>query len=213
MRLRHQRGKPVAMRRDRVVGHVEGMAGRVAKPLPRCRGHGLDAPAAAPATRAGRPVRRRDRLLTFWPISVTSRTPASASRSTSAARFSAARDVSVPRVDGTTQKVQNLSQPSCTVTKGCDAAPAHRGAAWRHGEMIELVVGRKLGLDRVALALLRERSVRAGDEVVLPDPDHEVDRRRPVHGSSPSACDATGSRDEHAPVVGHGRFLQPAHAA
>src|SRR6516162_5408265 len=48
---------------------------------------------------------------------LTSRTPASASRSISARIFPTGRAISAPRVYGTTQKVQNLSQPSCTVMK------------------------------------------------------------------------------------------------
>jgi len=104
----------VAMRRDQAWFHVGrvtgGIAYRAMRELQRSdRADGR-------ATRCGRPA------FTVIRIDVLSdqrdsRTPASASRSISSTILATGRETSAPRVYGTTQKVQNLSQPSCTVTK------------------------------------------------------------------------------------------------
>src|SRR5829696_2859904 len=54
--------------------------------------------------------------LTFWPSSVTSRTPSAARPATSATSSSCGRDNSRPRVDGTMQYEQTMLQPAeiCT---------------------------------------------------------------------------------------------------
>jgi hypothetical protein len=49
--------------------------------------------------------------LTFWPSSVTSRTPSAASPRISVTMSPGRRDFSGPRSDGTMQNVQVLSQP------------------------------------------------------------------------------------------------------
>ena len=63
--------------------------------------------------------------LTFWPSSVTSRTPWSARSAISVSTSSNGRDISSPRVYGTTQNVQYLLQPSMIETNA--VAPSTRG--------------------------------------------------------------------------------------
>ena len=69
-----------------------------------------------------------------------------------------------------------MSQPSCTVTKA--ETPRARVAS-RLGALqdVELVLGRKFGVDR-ALALRATRASSVGQAVIALRPDHEVDRRR-----------------------------------
>ena len=55
--------------------------------------------------------RSRPYELTFWPSSVTSHTPSSASRAISSTSSAGSRLTSRPRVDGTMQKAQPMLQP------------------------------------------------------------------------------------------------------
>src|SRR5438132_1012619 len=78
-------------------------------------------------------VRSRPYALTVCPSSVTSRTPARASSRISARIAAGAWLRSRPRVTGTTQNVQCLSQPSMTVTKAFGAG--------RPGRLVTLTSG------------------------------------------------------------------------
>ena len=106
--------------------------------------------------------------------------------------------------------MQNLSQPSCTVTKAETPRAADRGAA-RRREMVELVLDRKFGVDRLAVLGARQH---LRQPVIALRPDHEIDAgaRRTI--SSPSACATQpATAIEHAAAVVRGRLLQHAHAA
>ena len=67
--------------------------------------------------------------LTFCPSSVISRTPWSARSAISVSTSSNGRDTSSPRVNGTTQKVQYLLQPSMIDTNA-DAPSMRGGGRW-----------------------------------------------------------------------------------
>ena len=78
--------------------------------------------------------------------------------------------------------------------------------------MIELIVGRKLGIDGVAPALGAGNQL--GQVMIVLRSDHEVDRGRPADDFFALGLrDATGDRNEHAPIVDRRSLFQPAHAA
>ena len=97
-----------------------------------------------------------------------SRTPASASRRASPRIGATGRDSSGPRVYGTTQNVQNLSQPSWIVRKA--DGPVARGRGRRGKLVLEL----ELGVDH-PLASPRPRQ-HVGQAVIALRPDDDVDR-------------------------------------
>ena len=57
--------------------------------------------------------------LTFWPSSVTSRTPSAASSRTSSTSSSNGRETSRPRVEGTMQYEHFMLQPALICTQAC----------------------------------------------------------------------------------------------
>ena len=78
--------------------------------------------------------------------------------------------------------------------EGGDAARTDRGAA-RRGEMIELVVDRKLGIDGLAVALGARQELRQA--MIVLRSDHEIDRRRsPDDLFAFGLGDAAGDRDQ-----------------
>ncbi len=91
------------------------------------------------------------------------------------------------------------------------AARAHRRGT-RRSQMIELVVDRKLGVDRAAVARGARQQIRQA--VIALRADHEID-----HGGAAEnfcafgLCHASGDSDGDAASAGGGFFLDPAHAA
>ena len=84
--------------------------------------------------------------------------------------------------------------------------------AVRRGEMIEFVVDRKLGIDRLAVA--RGARQQVGQAVIALRPDDEIDRRRAADDFLAFGLrDAAGDRDHDAPAGGGRRVLQAADAA
>ena len=82
----------LAMGGDQRVGHVGGVAGRVADPL-----EAIDL--RERADQVGEAARcRRAQAFTFWPSSTISRAPASTSACASATMSSHGREISAPRV-------------------------------------------------------------------------------------------------------------------
>ena len=126
---------------------------------------------------------------------MSSRTPFSASRFTSSTIFSTGRETSAPRVYGTTQKVQNLSQPSCTVTKA--EMPRARIAS-------DFGCGRKPNLswsgNSVSIALLSARCAfeQLRQMMIALRADHDVDHGRAADDLLAFGLrDAAGDRDLH----------------
>ena len=92
---------------------------------------------------------------------------------------------------GTTQKVQNLSQPSCTVRNAETVVAVARSLAAGRGDadgpqkmhvpqsgfrqVVELRIRRKFGLDRASLALQKRRQT-----MIALRPDDDVNRLRPL---------------------------------
>ena len=78
--------------------------------------------------------------------------------------------------------------------EGGDAARAHGGGA-RRGEVVELVVDGKLGIDGVAVALGARMQLRQA--MIVLRSDHEIDRRRPADDFFALGLrHAAGDRDE-----------------
>ena len=74
-------------------------------------------------------VTSRPKVLTFWPSSVTSTTPAATSPWTSARMSPIERDRCGPRTSGTMQKLHALSQPGAIDTQARNASPRAAGSA------------------------------------------------------------------------------------
>ncbi len=107
--------------------------------------------------------------------------------------------------------MQNLSQPSCTVTKA-QTPRARIAATARRGELIELVVERKFGIDRLVAALGARQQLRQA--MIALRPEHEIDRRRAADDLLALGLrDAAGDGDDEAAAFGRGRLFQAAHAA
>ena len=208
MQLRHQR-RQIAVRRDQVVSHVERMAGRITKPLDAAdAGEMFQKPRQrpGPAVRS-RAVIRVDVLADegdFAHAGVGKPLDLGTDLVHGARRFGTARK----RHDA---EGAELVAAFLHRDEGSDAAPAHGGAA-RRRQMIELVVDRKLGIDRVALALgARDQ---AGQMMIVLRTDDDVDCGRAADDFFALGLrNAAGHRDQDAPVVGRGVFFQPAHAA
>ena len=103
------------MRRNQIVVHVARMAGRVAQPLD-----------AADSRNMFEQMRQRPRAsirsLAMIGVDVLAEQRDFANAGVGEPLhlghdLGPGREISAPRVYGTTQNVQNLSQPSCTVTK------------------------------------------------------------------------------------------------
>ena len=78
--------------------------------------------------------------------------------------------------------------------------------------MVEFVVNRKLGVDRLDAALRAREQIRQA--VIALRPDHEIDGWRAAKNLFAfSLCDAAGNRDGDAAPGGGGRFFQAAHTA
>ena len=85
-----------------------------------------------------------------------------------------------------------------------------RGA--RRGEMIEFVVERKLGVDRLAVARCARKQI--GQTVIVLRADHEIDGRcAPDDFLAFGLRDAAGHGDANIAALGLGRLFQAAHAA
>ena len=94
--------------------------------------------------------------------------------------------------------------------EGRNAAAARRGAA-RRGEMVELVLDRELGLDRLAVFGPGQHRRQA---VIALRPDHEVDAGRAADDLFAFGLrHATGDRNEHTAAVLRGGLFQHPHAA
>ena len=133
---------------------------------------------SANVARAGR--RSRPYELTFWPSSVTSRTPSAASRATSATSSSNGRETSAPRVDGTMQYEHAMLQPTEICTHAWNSRAALVGQV--AGEALELEEA--LRGDRVGRQELGELVDLAGAERDVDErearEDLVLDRLRPA---------------------------------
>ena len=122
-------------------------------------------PSIAPVARSSLPNARRSPNstpyeLTFWPSRVTSMTPSATSISISARMSPGRRSFSLPRSDGTMQKVQVLLQPT-----EIDTQPL-----WVESRRAGSVEGKTSSDSRIsicALSLWRARSSRVGREPML----------------------------------------------
>src|SRR5205809_8087780 len=79
-------------------------------------------------------------------------------------------------------------------------------------DRVELALGRKLGVDQ--LALPPDAIEQRGQAMITLRPDHDVDRRRPAQDFLALGLrHATGDDDRHAPALGCGALLPFANAA
>ena len=94
--------------------------------------------------------------------------------------------------------------------EGRHAALADRRAA-RRGEMVELVLDRKFGVDHLAVLGARQH---LRQPVIALRPDHEIDRGRAAEDLLAFGLrDAAGDRDRHVASLRRRVLLQHAHAA
>ena len=122
-------------------------------------------PSTAPTARSSAPnayrsPNSRPYELTFWPSSVTSSTPCPTSARTSASTSPGRRSRSLPRSDGTMQKVQVLSQPTEMDTQAAYAESRREGST-------DGKVSSDSRISTCASCSTRARSRSAGSEPML----------------------------------------------